>query len=156
MHWGQDGEQPNAELFVREVTAFLRAQRDGRPAVLWPQYDHPAVESPEFDGQLTSLAADLAACLGRPVQAHPAGPPGPPSDGPRTTVAEGLLMQGLGASGVTVTSPAGPGGTTPRRQRIRLRAGEMLYVPCGTTYTVDRQADSQYGVLTVAPDGPAD
>jgi hypothetical protein len=149
-------EQPNAELFLQELTVFLRAHRDGRPALLWPQYEHPAVESPDFDRELISLAVDLAARLSRRVQAHTAGAPGSPSDGPRTTGADGLLMQGSGASSVTVTPPAGAGGAAPCRQRIRLRAGEMLYLPRGTTYAVDRQADSQYGVLTVAPDAPAD
>ncbi|MFJ9691517.1 hypothetical protein [Kitasatospora sp. NPDC101183] len=156
MQWGEAREQPGEENHLREIAGFLAERRRVlRPAVLWPQAEPRGLRA-GFDGYLAFLRAELAVLLEQPVhlaQLVPAGPPAspPPSPSPSpgcpATEAAALIVQGAGAVGVAASFPR----RTVRDQHIRLRAGELLYLPPGARYTLTGTDGARYGVLSILP-----
>jgi hypothetical protein len=151
MQWGRTSRAPDAAQYLREIELFLTARQDRRPAVLWPQYEPPGLDGPGFDDHIDRLADELTVRLGRTtVPVHPVTA----ADG--TTLrspeagAEALLVQGPGAVGVTVSSAGTPPGEPAWCQQIRLRTGEVLYLPVDAAYTVTGEAGTRYGLLSIA------
>ncbi|WP_031065687.1 hypothetical protein [Streptomyces sp. NRRL WC-3742] len=155
MQWGEAGEQPGDGHYLREIAGFLAERRRvQRPAVLWPQSEPPGLRG-DFDAHLSLLRRELAVLLEQVVAAGPPGPgtatttgegtAGKGTTGERSTGEGTLLLQGAGAVGIALRLPHRPG----QDRRIRLRTGELLYLPPDAQYTVTGTADARYGVLSV-------
>ncbi|MFI6151974.1 hypothetical protein ACIBCA_04700 [Kitasatospora sp. NPDC051170] len=158
MQWGETGEQPEDGHYLREIAGFLAERhRVQRPAVLWPQSEPPGLRG-DFDAHLSLLGRELAILLEQVVAA------GPPCHGPSVTASSTastagatdletvvetdtstLLLQGAGAVGIALRLPHGH----VQDRRIRLRTGELLYLPPGARCTVTGTADARYGMLSV-------
>ncbi|MET8626326.1 hypothetical protein ABZW30_21655 [Kitasatospora sp. NPDC004669] len=145
MQWGEAREQPGDDHYLREIAGFLADRRRVlQPAVLWPQDEPPSLRG-GFDTHMSLLTAELAIRLDRPVHLAQLVAAGTDVGAAAETDSAALIVQGAGAVGVTVSLPCRP----MRRQQIRLRTGELLYLPPGTRYTATGTADARYGVLSI-------
>ncbi|MEW2031554.1 hypothetical protein AB0901_13720 [Streptomyces roseifaciens] len=125
---GPRRSQADARL-LSELVLFVRVHRQpGRPGLLWPEHTGP-------DGRHHppgELADALALRLGLPVAALPA--PARPAAEPAAAPYDLLVLQQEGSSGWQLRPPGRPAAVTAEcgaGQELRLRAGEVLYVPAG-------------------------
>ncbi|QLE73386.1 hypothetical protein FGW37_18960 [Streptomyces rectiverticillatus] len=118
---------------LSELVLFVRIHQAGRPGLLWPEHAGPD----GWDRPPGDLADALALRLGRPVTALPAPAlpaPARPAAEPAAAPYDLLVLQQGGSSGWQLLPPARPAAGTAARgagPELRLRAGEVLYVPGG-------------------------
>ncbi|WP_058045707.1 hypothetical protein [Streptomyces roseifaciens] len=113
---------------LSELVLFVRIHQAGRPGLLWPEHAGPD----GWDRPPGDLAHALAQRLGCPVAALPA--PARPAAEPAAVPYGLLVLQQDGSSGWQLLPPARPAAVTAAcgaGPGLRLRAGEVLYVPGG-------------------------
>ncbi|MEH6377116.1 hypothetical protein V7793_22685 [Streptomyces sp. KLMMK] len=113
---------------LSELVLFVRVHQGGRAGLLWPEH-----AGPDGWGHPPGELADaLALRLGHPVAALPA--PACPAAEPAAAPYDLLVLQQEGSSGWQFRPPDRPPAATAAcraGQELRLRAGEVLYVPGG-------------------------
>ncbi|MEE4592975.1 hypothetical protein V2J94_13930 [Streptomyces sp. DSM 41524] len=139
------------ELFLRDLALCLATYQDRGPAVVWPERAHTVLPSLDgaYGGEVADtewrpaplgaparrLAADLGHVMGYPVEAYerllPAG-----TALPLGRVGADVLLFPL--SGGARCRVEGPGPADPRGGgvELRLRAGEMVFVPARHSCTL--------------------
>ncbi|MET9416426.1 hypothetical protein ABZY03_20025 [Streptomyces klenkii] len=117
---------------LSELALFVRTHRGRGPGLLWPEHAGPD----DWDHPPGALAVLLALHLGCPVGELPGPPvalPGPAAEPPAGKPAvpyDLLVLQQAGSSGWRLRPPDRPAAEAAGPE-LRLRAGEVLYVPGG-------------------------
>jgi hypothetical protein len=147
VYWGPQGV--HAYGYPEEIAAFVLKHSGGGPAVLWPEFEPPP-EDLGPDGEFgPRLLRQLGALVGRPVLQLPSGAPALMAT--RLDVEHGdlLLIQVAGSSGVQV-APGGPDGSPIT---LRLRKGEVLHLPDGSSAELLHEPGSRHALLRIGPRG---
>ncbi|MBF6044128.1 hypothetical protein GO001_02675 [Streptomyces sp. NRRL B-1677] len=110
---------------LSELALFVRTHRGRGPGLLWPEHAGPD----DWDRPPGALAVLLALHLGCPVGELP-GLPVEPSAGMSAAPYDLLVLQQAGSSGWRLRPPDRPAAEAAGPE-LRLRAGEVLYVPAG-------------------------
>ncbi|MFC5909754.1 hypothetical protein [Streptacidiphilus monticola] len=142
MFWGPQQARA-AGGFAEELAAFVRGRGDHGPAVLWPEYDPP---SDAGGAPGPRLAARLTELVGRPVVDLPGGPQRegrPLEPGPG-----GLLLVQTGGTSCVHLS-ADPAAEEPRQARIRVRPGEVLFLPRDARAVLHHGAGARHILLRI-------
>ncbi|MEU5189447.1 hypothetical protein AB0G83_20180 [Streptomyces klenkii] len=115
---------------LSELALFVRTHRGRGPGLLWPEHAGPD----DWDRPPGALAVLLALHLGCPVGELPGLPSVVPSAGTFADVSAApydlLVLQQAGSSGWRLRPPDRPAAEAAGPE-LRLRAGEVLYVPAG-------------------------
>lgn len=126
-------------VHLRELVLFLSVHLDRAPGVLWPEYDHPVPDAPQWSRVLDGLALERGP--GARLVARSGGTAGPP--------AHRVIHQVEGAGTWRLSRERG--GVGADAFRCRLRAGEVLYVPPLWSWSVELTSGGRYVLTELAP-----
>ncbi|MEU0788162.1 hypothetical protein ABZ341_42365 [Streptomyces sp. NPDC006173] len=140
------------DLFVRDVALCLSVNRDRTPALVWPEgieavvaaaRETPPLGTPppslEVRPEATELTTRLGTLLGCTVVSSSVALALGARHTDTTTETDLVLLPVHGSCGGRV-EPTHPTQSSPRPQHtleLRLRVGEVLYLPRGYTYTLN-------------------
>ncbi|MEU9447539.1 hypothetical protein [Streptomyces sp. NPDC048277] len=131
------GAEADLGHFVRDLALCLSVHRDRSPALVWPDGIDAVVAG--AGRELPELTSALGALLGSEVTSSFVElPVGGSSDG-NTAETDLMLLPVKGSCGGRV-EPSVPGlgsAVLEHALELRLRVGEVLYVPRGFVYTLD-------------------
>lgn len=132
-----------AELHHRELALFLSVHADIGPAVLWPEYEHPAYDSAVGGDPDRRLAQALIQLTGVPVRTLRGE--GAASAARYGRMGTPTLAHQISGRGLWVLHPQGSGAVD---FRCRLRAGEVLYIPASHMWSTTELSGHSRFLLT--------
>ncbi|MFH8472368.1 hypothetical protein [Streptomyces sp. NPDC018000] len=132
-------------LYLRELLLFLSVHLDRAPGVMWPEYEHPALGTPERPKALDGLAAELGLRTGLVASSGLGSRTG---GGERNPAAHLVIHQTEGAGMWRLRRDGADGAGAFQH---RLRSGEVLYIPARWSWTVELTPGARYVVTDLTP-----